>query len=168
MEGLDLLKLGDGYELMDRALETQKAARKLMATEAKRYPEIARFQKVPGVGLIGACRFSGYVQTPHRFSSKRKLWRYFRLGISMRSSDDKPVGRQSIDWNGVGVLKDMSRKSFEASIRTRTDNMFKRGYRKSVDRTGNKVHARLSTQRKIVSVLRAMWIGGTDYQDDKG
>ena len=86
----------------------------------------------------------------------------------MRSSDDKPVGRQSIDWNGVGVLKDMSRKSFEASIRTRTDNMFKRGYRKSVDRTGNKTHARLSTQRKLVSVLRAMWIGGTDYKDDKG
>ena len=156
------------YHLLDGALETQKAARKLMRQEARRYPEVARFQEVPGVGLVGACRFSGYVQTPHRFSSKRKLWRYFRLGIAMRTSDDKPVGRQSLDWNGIGVLKDMSRKSFEAAMRTRQDNMFKRAFGRSLTKTNNKIHARLSTQRKIIAVLRAMWIGGTDYQDEKG
>jgi transposase len=53
-----------------------------MTRMAKQFPEIALFQQVPGVGVIGACRFSGYIQTPHRFSSKRKLWRYCRLGIS--------------------------------------------------------------------------------------
>lgn len=156
------------FTLLDRTLEGQKAARTLMQKTSKRYPEIARFDEVPGVGLITACRFSAYVQTPDRFTSKRKLWRYCRLGISMRSSDGSPVSRQALDWNGIGSLKDGSRKAFEGAMRTRKDNLFKRAYRASVQRTGNETHARLSTQRKIVAVLRALWKEGTRYQDDKG
>lgn len=156
------------YDLLDRMLQTQEAARKLMRREARRYAEIPRFDQVPGVGLVGACRYSAYVQTPYRFSSKRKLWRYSKLGITHRSSDNKPLSRQALDWNGNGTLKDMSRKSFEGAMRTRADNMFKRAYRKSLASTGNKDHARLSTQRKILAVLRAMWKEGTDYRDDKG
>lgn len=160
--------IGQLYTLLDHLGSTQKAARKLLRKESARYPEIARFDQAPGVGFIGACRFSGYVQTPHRFGSKRKLWRYSRLGITDRSSDDKPISRQALDWNGNGTLKDMSRKAFEGAMKTRGDNMFKRAYRKSLQRTQNKDHARLSTQRKILAVLRAMWKEGTDYQDDKG
>jgi transposase len=70
------------FELMDQARAQQQQAKQLMTRMAKQFPEIALFQQVPGVGIIGACRFSGYIQTPHRFSSKRKLWRYCRLGIS--------------------------------------------------------------------------------------
>lgn len=130
------------FTLLDHALEGQKAARTLLRKISKRYPEIARFDEVPGIGLIGACRFSAYVQDPHRFGSKRKLWRYCRLGISMRSSDGSPVSRQALDWNGVGSLKDVSRKAFEGAMRKRGDNLFKRAYRASVQRTGNVTHAR--------------------------
>lgn len=156
------------FTLLDRTLEGQKAAHALMRKTSKRYAEIARFDEVPGVGLITACRFCAYVQTPDRFGSKRKLWRYCRLGIAKRSSDDSPVSREALDWNGIGSLKDVSRKAFEGAMRTRKDNLFKRAYRASVQRTGNQTHARLSTQRKIVAVLRALWKEGTRYQDDKG
>lgn len=160
--------IGQLFALLDQTLEAQKAAHALMRKASKRYPEIARFDAVPGVGLITACRFSAYVQDPHRFGSKRKLWRYCRLGISMRSSDGNPVSRQALDWNGVGSLKDVSRKMFNGAMVKRGDNLFKRAYRASVQRTGNETHARLSTQRKIVAVLRAMWKEGTEFQDDKG
>jgi transposase len=53
----------------------------LLRCHARQYPQIRRFQTVPGVGLIGAARFSTYIQTPHRFSSKRKLWRYAGEGL---------------------------------------------------------------------------------------
>jgi transposase len=158
------------YELLDVTLKAQKSARKLMKRESERYPEVARFDEVPGLGVVSACRFSAYVQTPHRFSGKRKLWRYCRLGITDRQSDGKPLGRQALDWNGNGRLKEMSRTVFLAAMKKADDNLFKRTYRGTLQRTHDETHARLTTQRKILAVLLAMWKGGTKYQDkvDKG
>ncbi|MFQ6091051.1 MAG: transposase, partial [Candidatus Bipolaricaulia bacterium] len=156
------------YELLDQTRETQDAAKRLMARQARRFPEIARFREVPGVGLIGACRFSAYVQNPHRFSSKRKLWRYSRLGITDRSSDGKRRGRRRLDRSGHGRLKDMSRKAFEGAMQAKEDNAFKRCYRQSLARTQNPTHARLTTQRKILAVLWVMWKEGEHYRDEMG
>lgn len=156
------------YGLLDQTLEAQKKAGKLLRREAKKYPEIARFDEIPGVGLVTACRVSAYVQTPHRFSSKRKLWRYCRLGITDRTSDGKPLGRQQLDWNGNGRLKEASRNVFNGAMKTREDNQFKRAFRETLQRTHDGTHARLSTRRKILAVMLAMWKGGTRYQDKKG
>jgi transposase len=158
------------YGLLDVTLKAQKSALSLMRRESQRYPEIARLDTAPGVGLISSCQFSAYVQTPHRFSNKRKLWRYCRLGITDRRSDGKPLGRQALDRNGNGRLKHLSRTVFLAAIKKADDNLFKRTYRGALQRTHDRTHARLSTQRKILAVLLAMWKGGTEYQDkiDKG
>ena len=156
------------YELLDETVKIQKKARALMMKEGKKYPEVARFQEVPGIGPVGACRFSAYIQTPERFHRKQQVWRYCRLGITDRSSDGKPLGRQRLDRNGHGRLKDVTRKAFEAARRTRKENQFQRTYREALSRTQNKTHARLTTQRKFVTVLWAMWKGDTRYQDDKG
>jgi len=110
--------------------------------------------------LIGAARFSASIQTPDRFSSKRKLWRYCRLGITERSSDGKRLGPKRLDHTGLGRLKDVSRKAFISALHTRSDNAFKRSYQRALARTHNATHARLTTQRKILAVLRAMWKGG--------
>ena len=155
------------YGLLDATDKIQGDARRLLKRESRQYPEIERFEEVPGVGLVGACRYSAYVQTPHRFATKRKLWRYFRLGITDRQSDGKPLGRQALDWNGNGRLKDLTRKAFEAARRTRQDNMFKRAFRRTLLSTHDEKHARLSTQRKIVTVLWTMWKRGERYQDDR-
>ncbi len=123
---------------------------------------------MPGVGIIGVARFSAYIQPPHRFSSKRKLWHYCRLGITERSSEGKPLGRKRLEQAGNGRLKDLSRKAFNGALHTRADNAFKRTYRQALARTHDAPHARLTPQRKLLAVLRALWKGGTLYQDDKG
>jgi len=153
------------YAVMDATERARKDALRLMKQESKKYPEIARFDRVPGVGVVSSCQFSAYVQTPHRFSAKRKLWRYCRLGIVDRQSDGKPLGRQALDWNGNGRLKAMSRTVFHSAMQKRDDNLFKRTFRKALLKTHNSTHARLSTQRKILAVLLAMWKGGTEYAD---
>jgi transposase len=155
------------YTLLDATRAAQREALLLLRRHARQYPEIGRFQAVPGIGFIGAARFSAYIQTPHRFSSKWKLWRYCRLGITDRSSDGKRRGPRRLDRNGHGRLKDLSRKAPIAALRTREDNAFKRAYQQTLDRTQNALHARLTTQRKILAVLRALWKGGTEYHDDR-
>jgi transposase len=156
------------FTVLEQTITTQKAAEKLMLQAAKAFPEIALFQAVPGLGPITACRFSAYVQTPHRFSNVRKLWRYCRLGGSQKSSDGNPLGRRKLDRCGNGRLKDVSRKAFEAARRAKADNAFKRAYERTLKNTHNETQARLTVQRKIVSVLRAIWLTQTPYRDELG
>jgi transposase len=158
--------IGQIYDLLDAALKAQAAAKSLMLKESKRYPEIPLFDEAPGIGLVLACRFSGYIQTPHRFGNKRKVWRYCRLGVAWRKSDGKALSHQSLDRNGCGALKDFSRKAFAGALRKKEDNAFKRTYRAACRRTKNETHARLTTQRKIVATLWSMWRKGEAYMDN--
>lgn len=154
------------YATLDALLEEMKTARQLMLDAARQFPEVRLLQTAPGVGAIGACRFVALIQNPRRFSNKRKLWRYCRLGVAHRSSDGKLLAHPRLDRNGCGALKDVSRKAFEAAMRCRADNSFKRSFEKSLATTPDKVHARLSTQRKIVACLRAMWLHNQPYRAD--
>ena len=154
------------YAVLDQSVTTQTEARLLMLCAAQAFPEIKLLRTAPGVGPIGACRFSAYIHTPQRFSSKRKLWKYCRLSVSHRSSNGKPLRRPRLDRCGCGRLKDVSRKAFDVAIRSRQDNGFKRAYQRTLETTHDATHARLTVQRKIVSTLRAMWLTMTPYADD--
>lgn len=154
------------FAVLDQMLVSLSEAKSAMIEFSKQLPEVRLLQTAPGVGSITACRFVAYIQTPQRFSNKRKLWRYCRLGITRRESNGKRLAHPHLDNAGVGSLKDCSRKIFEAARRTKTDNSFKRHYEQSLNKTKNAVHARLSTQRKILSTLRAMWQANQPYRDD--
>ena len=154
------------FSVLDQSVTAQTEARYLMLRAAQSLPEIKWLRTAPGMGPIGACRFSAYIHTPQRFSSTRKLWKYCRLSVSHRSSNGKPLRRPRLDRNGRGCLKDVSRKAFEAALRCRDDNAFKRAYHRALEQTHNATHARLTVQRKIVSTLRAMWINQTPYRDE--
>lgn len=155
------------YTLLDATLAAQRETVRLLRHHARQYPKIRRFQAAPGVGFIGAARFSACIQTSHRFSSKRKLWRYCRLSITDRSRDGKQRGPRRLDRSGHGRLKDLSCKALIAALRTRQDNAFKRTHHNALGRTQNAIHARLTTQRKILAVLRTLWKGGTEYHNDR-
>jgi transposase len=154
------------YTVLDQSVAAQGEARLLMLRAAQAFAEIKLFRTAPGVGPIGACRFSAYIHTPSRFSTTRKLWKYCRLSVSHRSSNGKPLRRPRLDRSGCGRLKDVSRKAFDVAIRSRQDNGFKRTYQRALETTHDKTHARLTVQRKIVSTLRAMWLRRTPYCDE--
>ena len=159
------LTIAQLYEVLDESICAQVQARLLMLRAAQAFPEIKLFRTVPGIGPIGACRFSAYIHTPQRFSSKRKLWKYCRLSVSQRTSNGKPLRRPRLDRSGCGRLKDVSRKAFEVAVRARQDNGFKRAYQQALQTTHDAVHARLTVQRKIVSTLRAIWLSHSPYRE---
>ena len=139
------------YELMDSHVQAKESAKAELKELSRRYPEIREFKKISGIGALNASLFDAFIQTPHRFVTKRQLHRYCRLGVTERSSDGKPLGYQRLDRSGIGELKAISHRSFVASMRG--DNEVKRFYQQSLARTHNKVHARLNTQRKVLSVM---------------
>lgn len=153
------------YSLLGQLEEAKKKAGSVVVSLSRGYPIISSLRKAPGMGPILSARFVACIQTPHRFRRRSKVWRYSRLGVTDRSSDGKPLERKRLDHAGNGILKDLSRKAFHAAMKTKESNLFQRTYRRSLKATGNAVHARLTTQRKILSVLWAMWRDGTEYDD---
>src|ERR1700730_3745928 len=154
---------------LKNTLEIREEALKLIREAGKKFPEIKLFEEgVPGVGFIGAVHFSAYVQTPHRFSNKRKLWRYCRLGVCYRSRDGKMLSLPRLDRASCQRRKAVVRQPYNVAVNSKKDNQFKRAYLSALEATHAKTHARLSVMRKIVSVLRAMWLTNTPYQDKLG
>jgi transposase len=127
--------LAQSFTVLNQLLEAETQAKQAITAASRQFPEVNLLQTAPGVGIITACRFVAYVQTPARFSNKRKLWRYARLGITRRESNGKRLVHPRLDSAGVGSLKDVSRKVFEAARRTKKDNSFQRFYEQSLANT---------------------------------
>ncbi len=152
------------YYLMDQTEVMRKSALKSMKQLGRRYAEIRQFVKIPGIADISAHVFDAFIQTPHRFAKKNRLWKYCRLSVTDRSSDGKPLGFQRIDPSGIGELKALSYRAFMASMKS--DNEVKRFYLHSLKHTHNRKHARLNTQRKILAVMYSIWRKGAAYQPE--
>lgn len=158
--------IAGSFTVLNQMIVSLEQSKQAMKEYSKPFPEVELLQTAPGVAVITACRFVAYVQTPQRFSNKQKFWRYCRLGITRRESNGKRLSHPRLDSSGVGSLKDVSRKVFEAARRRKQDNSFKRFYEQSLEKTKNQVHSRLSTQRKILACLRAMWLKMQRFRDD--
>lgn len=152
------------YNLMDQTDTMRKSALKSMKQLGRNYGEIQEFMKIPGIADIHACIFDAFIQTPGRFAKKSRLWKYCRLSITDRTSDGKPLGYQRIDPSGIGELKALSYRAFVAAMSG--DNEVKRFYLASLQRTHSQKHARLNTQRKILTVMYSIWKKGAAYRPE--
>jgi hypothetical protein len=154
------------YRVLDVALQTQKQTKTQMLRLGRAYPEIEEFRKMPGVGPIGSHLFDAFIQTPHRFPTKQTLWRDCQLGIRSQTSDGKPLGYEQLDPTGRSELKAMSYRAWLAAIRHGDDEV-ETFFEESLGRTGDRTHARLNTQRKILRTLWALWKHRSTYCPDR-
>jgi len=154
------------YQLLDEALKQQRMALRDAEDLGKRYEEIQHFRAMPGVGKIGSLVFDAYIQTPHRFACKQQVWRYCQLGITDRSSDNKPLGFKRLDKSGNSELKSMSYNVWKGSLITKEPNAISGFFMASMDRTHSRIKARLNTQRKILTVLWTMWKNEEEYNPE--
>lgn len=154
------------YQLLDQTHEEKQKARREMLELGQPYSEIQEFQKIPGIGPIGAHLFDAIIQTPHRFSKKQQLHRYCKLGIESKSSGDRAT-QQQLDDAGHGELKNISYQAFCHARGEEEANEIDTFYEASLQRTNNKTHARLNTQRKIVESMWALWKNDACYDRKK-
>ena len=93
-----------------------------------------------------------------------QLWKYCRLSITDRSSDGKPLGFKRLDSSGVSELKALSFRAYMAAMKG--DNEVKHFFLNSLKSTHNRKHARLNTQRKILTVMYSIWKKGEAYRPE--
>lgn len=154
------------FELIAIIARQKNRQRERYERHGSAYWEIAEFQKMPGVGPVGAHTFSAYVQSPHRFSNRGELISFCKLGVRSSRSDGRRLRSERLSKAGYGCLKEVSHRAWKAA---RTgDNEVNRFYQDSLKRCdGNEVHARLNTQRKILKTLWSLWKNKQTYQPEK-
>lgn len=154
------------YQLLDLTHQEKQKARSELLELGRPYSEVREFQKIPGIGALSAHTFDAIIQTPHRFATKQKLWRYCKLGIRKRSSGGEPTQIERLDPRGHGELKVISDRAVRSAVGASGENEVKISYHRSLQRTGEETHARLNTQRKILATMWGLWKTESSYDPD--
>ncbi len=150
---------GNLDDLVGRQTEMHKRLRRL----ARRHPVAKRFLAIPGYREVRALTFLVIVDTPFRFATPQKLWRYGGLGLRKRQSGDPERGQLRPDQQYNRRLKNIAKGAMEVALWRSGANPFQTIYARLVEQGTRDPLARLTVARKQLSVPWGMWKGGTAY-----
>jgi transposase len=153
------------WNQLDQLRKVKDKLERNIKIQSKQYPEIKRFMKLPGIGLIHASTIFAIIETPHRFANKKKLWMYSGIGLAERRSGEKVYSRKlTREYNRP--LKNAVKKAAEAAIYAK-DNQFRRQYLRLTIEKGIPSHkAKLTVARSLLAALYGMWKNGEEYDPD--
>jgi transposase len=76
------------YQELDALRMLRQEVRRELVAESRKQKAWKRLCQIPAIGPIRAAVLLGSLQTPHRFRTKRPLWKYSGLAIETCSSAD--------------------------------------------------------------------------------
>lgn len=156
-------RMGILYENLDVLTERRDRLYVRVAGIAERHAVAKRFLKIPGYGPIRAMTFLTVVDTPFRFPTPQKLWRYGGLGLREVQSGDPDSGRKRPARHYNRRLKAVARGAMERALSMEDGNPFELLYKRLLRKGSKESLARLTVARKCLSVPWGMWKGGTEY-----
>src|ERR1700720_596896 len=72
------------YQQLDMLQHVRQQARRELLAESRKHTITAKLRQIPSMGPIRSALAVALIQTPHRFRSKRQLWKYSGLGLETR------------------------------------------------------------------------------------
>ena len=153
---------------LDAVRQQVKRGRRVLIRSAKEYPIIECWQALPGVGLIRAVTLFAYLDTPWRFKTPKKLWKYCGLGLRRTASGTDKKGRPR---SGYVRLHRSVNHRLKAAIQgaalsaiSQGDNPFAAYYRRAVSNGMTPSNARHAVGRKMLTVMWGMWKTSSPYE----
>ena len=152
---------------LDAAIRQSNIAKKLMVKRSKPYKIISYWNPLPGMGPIRSTILFAYLDTPWRFASPKKLWKYCGMGLRNTSSGTDKHGKPntpqlSLYRNVNRRLKAITLGAVVSALR-RADNEFSDTYERMVRDGVTPANARHTVARKLLSVMWGMWKSNTEY-----
>lgn len=144
-----------------------KAARKQFILDtAKSVPSglMERLMSIPGVGPFIAASIIGEVQDMHRFSSSKALTAFVGLDPKIRQSGHSLNNTGRLTKRGSPYL----RRSFfiAANVARQRDPYFTAIYKKKKDEGKRHTAANIVVARKLLKVVRQVWLEDRDYRPE--
>ena len=69
------------HEQLDHTRSLRRQARKELLKESRKQQVSTRLREIPGFGPLRVARLIAWIQTPHRFRTRRQFWSYVGLGL---------------------------------------------------------------------------------------
>ena len=154
----DVELLLEGYDLAVR--QTREMKRRLIEL-AKKERMVEAFRALPGVDWVRAATFLVFVDTPFRFKSKEKLWKYFGIGLERRQSGD---GRERLQTprRCSRPLKNVILGAARSAIVSK-DNVFADQHQRWLNDGCSPWIARRNLARSLATVMWGMWKSGSVF-----
>lgn len=140
--------------------EQEEELRKALVRLARKEEPVRRLEQVPGFGWVRAITFYVYLDTPHRFASKSKLWRYCGIGLEKRGSGNGPM-RTRMCQQGNRYLKGTLIGAAKTVITG--DSPYAQRYQHWIDQGLPPSTARRNVARLLATTLWTLWKEGARY-----
>ncbi len=161
------------YEQLDALVPLRKQARQELLSETKKHPAWKLLRSIPALGPIRAAVLMAIVQTPHRFRTKRPLWKYGGLAVVTHTSADhryveghlerskKPALVRGLDPDHNHHLKHLFKSA--ASQASTSKGPFQEFYEALLAKGMRPEMARLTLARKIAVITLTVWKKGVAF-----
>jgi transposase len=156
----DMLLLLKGFDMLsEQVIELRRRLVELCRSE----PMIRRFCRVTGVKHVRAATFLAIVDTPFRFKSKQKLWKYLGIGLEKRHSGKGRV-RLSVPLRCNRILKSVILGAAKSAIASGR-NVFADQYQRWLDAGCSPRIAKRNVARSQAVVMWGMWKSQSDFDE---
>ena len=161
------------YQQLESLQALRQQVRQQLLREGSRHVAFRRLRQIPYVGPIWAVLLMVFIQTPHRFRTKRQLWKYAGLGVQTWESgeycfrgDHLQRKRRAPRIRGLNRNRHARLKYVLKSVATRA--CAGRGplhdFAQTLLNQGMRVEmARLTVARKIAAIALMLWKKGVDF-----
>jgi transposase len=161
------------YQQFDALRPLRQEVRRELLTEAKKHSATQLLREIPFLGPVRAALLVAFLQTPHRFRTKRQLWTYIGFGIETHSSADhrtvkgelqrskKQISIRGLNRNHNHDLKNLYKSA--ATIAAAKRGPFQEFYDALVAKGIRPEMARLTLARKMAAITLVVWKKGVRF-----
>jgi transposase len=147
----------------DEAVREEELLHREVVKLARQEQVVVRWEKIPGIGWIRGMTLLAYLDTPWRFKSRRKLWKYLGVGL-MREHSGSGSAWVHVDRGASRVLKNVIIGAAESVIMHKCGELYRR-YERWREGGQSFKNARRNVARDIATVCWAIWKNGRDYDE---
>ena len=120
----------------------------------------------PGIGFIGSCTLTAYLENGWRIRNKRKLWQY--SGVGIRRHESNGTGHRGASRKGNRYVKNAVITAATAiSARRNADNALVRMWRAGIEAGVEPDRMRRNLARKVVVIAQRLLRFNEEYDDDR-
>jgi transposase len=172
-----LHRAGRLYRQLDDLQPLRRQARQEMLAESRKHRASSLLQQIPWLGPIGVALLIAFIQTPHRFRTKRQLWAYCGLGLQTRASGEYRYAAgelkrsktqpslRGLNQNHNHDLKDLFKSA--ATRASASPGPFGDFYDALIATGMKPTMARLTVARKIAAIALSIWKKGDRFDPEQ-
>ena len=165
------------YQQLDMLQHVRQQARRELLAESRKHTITAKLRQIPSMGPIRSALAVALIQTPHRFRSKRQLWKYSGLGLETRITGEyvyvhgeRRRSKKQLSIRGLNKDHNHDLKGLFKAAATRASVIpgpFQDFYQRSLAKGIEPTMVRLTLARKIGAITLTLWKKGENFDVEK-